>query len=252
MPLHLLDGRLHFDDAARGVPAAAYVGRHVREQKILVDRVPDRPLGEGEPGADLTDRRIGVDQILEFRPQRRMRHRFVLPSVVAQAGNQLRFGSVWSDRAGNGILHPRHDDPAFDPGRTIVHRQNEAGVGEHFLDRALLGALGHAVVAGRLRLAVVVLPEGLHDLVVDVVDDVAANRRDAFGGVNVHVHRSFGMCVRGLAEDAGHEFNRAADFEVEEAQRILGVQAVDEVLDVGRRILRMHGGRRRNIRAPGD
>ena len=31
-----------------------------------------------------------------------------------------------------------------------------------------------------------------------------------------------------------------ADFEVEEAQRALGVQAVDEMLDVGRRILRMH------------
>ena len=48
------------------------------------------------------------------------------------------------------------------------------------------------------------------------------------------------MGVRRLAEDAGHEFDRAADLEVEKAQRALGVQAVDQVLDVGRRILRMH------------
>ena len=96
------------------------------------------------------------------------------------------------------------------------------------------------MVAGRLRLAVIVLAERLHDLVVDVVDDVAANRRHALGGVNVHVHRPFGMRARGLAEDAGHQFDRAADLEVEEAQRALGVQAVDQMLDVGRRILRMH------------
>ena len=65
----------HFRDAARGVPAAAHVGRHVGEQKIVVDRMPDRTLGEGEPGPDLTDRRIRIDQVLEFRPQGRMRHR---------------------------------------------------------------------------------------------------------------------------------------------------------------------------------
>ena len=95
------------------------------------------------------------------------------------------------------------------------------------------------MVAGGLRLAVIVLAERLHDLVVDVVDDVAANRRHALGGVNVDVHRPFGMRARRLAEDAGHQFDRAADLEVEKAQRILGVQAVDQMLDVGRGILRM-------------
>ena len=66
----------HFRDAPRRVPAAAHVGRHVREQKIVVDRMPDRTLGEGEPGSDLTDRRVRIDQFLEFRPQGRMRHRW--------------------------------------------------------------------------------------------------------------------------------------------------------------------------------
>ena len=58
--------------------------------------------------------------------------------------------------------------------------------------------------------------------------------------MNVDVHRPFGVRARGLAEDAGHQFDRTADFEVEEAQRALGVQTVDQVFDVGRRILRMH------------
>ena len=65
----------HLGDAAPGVPAAAHVGRHVREEKIVVEGMPDRPLGEGEPGPDLTNRRIRVDQLLEFRPERRMGHR---------------------------------------------------------------------------------------------------------------------------------------------------------------------------------
>ena len=52
--------------AAALVPAAAHVGRHVGEQQIVIDRVPDRPFGEGEAGAELADRRIDVDQMLEF------------------------------------------------------------------------------------------------------------------------------------------------------------------------------------------
>ena len=64
----------HFRNASCGVPAAAHVGRHVREQKVVVDRMPDRTLGEGEPGSDLTDRRVRIDQFLEFRSQGRMRH----------------------------------------------------------------------------------------------------------------------------------------------------------------------------------
>jgi hypothetical protein len=121
-----------------------------------------------------------------------------------------------------------------------VRRRHEAGVGQHLLDRRLLGALGGAVVAGGLGLAVVVLAERPHNLIMDVVDDVAANRRHALGGVNVHVHRPFSARARGLAEDAGHQFDGTTDFEVEKAERAFGVQAVDQMLDVGRWILRMH------------
>ena len=82
---------LDLDDAARGVPATANVGGHVRKQQIVIDRMPDRPLGEGEAGAELADRRIGIDQGFEFGAQRGVGHgRSLRP---AQAGNQLRLGS---------------------------------------------------------------------------------------------------------------------------------------------------------------
>ena len=52
--------------AAALIPAPPHIGRHVREQQIVIDRVPDRPLGEGEAGADLADCGPGVDQLLEL------------------------------------------------------------------------------------------------------------------------------------------------------------------------------------------
>ena len=178
-----------------GVPAPAHVGGHVGEQQIMIDGMPDRPLGEGEPRAQLADRRIGVDQVLEFRPQRRMGHRSAL-LVVVQAGNQLR-------------LRQRSARSGREPGLAGVRRRRRlrswpggrapaagSGVVEQLLDRALLGPLGEAVVAGRLRLGVMGLAEGLDDLVVDIVDHVAADRRDALGGMDVDVHRALGMGVR--------------------------------------------------------
>ena len=84
------------------------------------------------------------------------------------------------------------------------------------------------------------LVEGRDDLVVDVVDHVAADGGDAIGRMNVDVHGAFGVGVGGIAIDARHQFNRTGQFEIEEAQRALGVEAVDQMLDVGRRILRMH------------
>ena len=49
------------------------------------------------------------------------------------------------------------------------------------------------------------------------------------------------VCAFGrLAIDARDQFDRAGDLEIEESQRALGVQPVDQVLDVGRRILRVH------------
>ena len=75
--------------AAPGIPAPADVARHVGEQEVVLQRVPDRPFGELEAGADLADRRELVDQVAELRPHHRVRHGRFLPD---QAGNQLRFG----------------------------------------------------------------------------------------------------------------------------------------------------------------
>ena len=60
-------GRLHhFAHAAARVVAASHVGRHVREQQILIDRMPDRPLGEREAAGQLLDRRVEIDQLREL------------------------------------------------------------------------------------------------------------------------------------------------------------------------------------------
>jgi hypothetical protein len=56
----------------------------------------------------------------------------------------------------------------------------------------------------------------------------------------MHVHRAFGVGVGRLEHDAGDELDGAGQLQVLEAQRILGVQPVDQVLDVGQGVLRMH------------
>ena len=70
----LVGGALDLGDAVFPIPAAAHVARHVREQEIMVERMPDRPLGECEPGPDLIDLRLEVDQVDEFRLQRLVAH----------------------------------------------------------------------------------------------------------------------------------------------------------------------------------
>ena len=89
---------LDLDDAALGIPSPAHIAGHIRKQQIVMDRMPDRPLREVKTGADLADRRVRVDQGFEFRAQRDMRHRSVLFS--AQAGNQLRWGRLWTTGPG--------------------------------------------------------------------------------------------------------------------------------------------------------
>ena len=64
----------HLAHAAARVPAPPHVGRHVGEQEIMIDRMPDRPFGEGEAGAELADRRIDVDQLLELGAHRAVGH----------------------------------------------------------------------------------------------------------------------------------------------------------------------------------
>ena len=54
------------------------------------------------------------------------------------------------------------------------------------------------------------------------------------------IHRALGVRIGGVTVDAGHQFDRARQLEIEETQRALGVQAVDQMLDVGGRVLRMH------------
>ena len=71
----LVGGALDLAHAAALVPAPAHVGRHVGEQQVVLDRVPDRPFGEGEAGADLADRGPGVDQLLELALDDDVRHR---------------------------------------------------------------------------------------------------------------------------------------------------------------------------------
>ena len=50
-------------DTAGGRPLAAHVAGHVAEQEVLVARVPDRALGEGETGAELLDLDVLVDEL---------------------------------------------------------------------------------------------------------------------------------------------------------------------------------------------
>jgi hypothetical protein len=129
---------------------------------------------------------------------------------------------------------------AFDLGRAVMDRQQIARAGEQLLDRGFLGALAGAVISGRARLGVVNLIVGRDDLVVEIIDHIAADGGDAVRGVNMDVHRALGMRVGGFTIDAWHQFNRTSDLEIEEAQRALGMQAVDEMLDVWRGILRVH------------
>ena len=73
------------DHAAVRIPAAAHVAGHVRKQQEMIDRMPDRPLGEDAVRRHLDGRRVELDQLLELRPQRRMAHRFrFLPMTTTQ------------------------------------------------------------------------------------------------------------------------------------------------------------------------
>jgi hypothetical protein len=69
-----LVGGAHDLAHALAVPAAADVARHVGEQQVMIDRVPQRAFGEVEPGAQLEDGGVFVDQVPEGRVQCFMRH----------------------------------------------------------------------------------------------------------------------------------------------------------------------------------
>ena len=110
----------HLRDAALGVPTPPDVGRHVGEQKEMLDGVPDRPLGEGEARAELADRRVGVDQGLEFRLENGMGHRrssfMELRAPLWARARPRRFGwrelsRTWRyapDAVGDRVYNPAH------------------------------------------------------------------------------------------------------------------------------------------------
>ncbi len=54
----------------------------------MIGRMPDRPFGEGEAGAELADRRVDVDQLLELGAQRGVGH--VNPSHVIPGPSEAR------------------------------------------------------------------------------------------------------------------------------------------------------------------
>ena len=86
MPLHLFDGRLTSLTPPRASQRRRTSAGMSENMQVMLDRMPDRPLGEGEARADLADRRVDVDQRLELGSQSRMGH----DGASNQAGNQLR------------------------------------------------------------------------------------------------------------------------------------------------------------------
>ena len=90
----------HLRHAAFRVPAPTHVGGHVRKQEIVVDGMPDRPFGEGEAGGELAHRRLGVDQVGEFRLQRRVYHR--TGSLFSHGGGKPK--GAWSSGRRAGLI----------------------------------------------------------------------------------------------------------------------------------------------------
>ncbi len=117
---------LGLDDATLGIPSPAHIAGHIREQQIVMDRMPDRPLREVKTGAYLADRRVRVDQGFEFRAQRDMRHRSVLSAFrpgtsCAGAGSGPR-GQVPDRAAGRPPCRPRSWPGGRGPGADSANR----------------------------------------------------------------------------------------------------------------------------------
>jgi hypothetical protein len=78
-----LVGRAHDLADAATIMATAHIGRHVREQQILVSWMPDRTFSEREPGSCLHDRDIGIDQRLEGWIKNLMGHGWLLSCAAS-------------------------------------------------------------------------------------------------------------------------------------------------------------------------
>src|SRR4051812_27928641 len=146
--------------------------------------------------------------------------------------------------AGHAVEGPPDHAAALDYCRPVVRGQDEARVLDSPADGRLLLALAAGVVAGDGRIELHALQMRRHQLELDVVDHVTADDREALVRVDEHVHGTFCMPAGVLAADTGDDLLRIDVLEVEQAKRgTLVVQAVDEVLDVGRRVLLTHQAR---------
>src|SRR5438105_5627177 len=103
------------------------------------------------------------------------------------------------------VLQTCHDTARLDTRRVVVNRQDER-VLERLLDGTLLLTLRRRVVTRRLWLEFENLVDGLDDLVLNVVDDVAADAGCPLGGLDENIHRFLGMAARRLAADAWSDF----------------------------------------------
>src|SRR5271166_5470287 len=103
----LVGGSADFRDAARRVPSPPDVARHVGEQQIALERMPDGALGELEPGRDPLDRRVEVDQVREARADGDMCHgRRLTLSPPARAASRR-----WSARGTSRARRPLRRRP---------------------------------------------------------------------------------------------------------------------------------------------
>jgi hypothetical protein len=74
-------------------------------------------------------------------------------------------------RARDGVAdESRHHATVLDAGGVVVDRQHERAAVQRLLDRGTLVSFRRPLVARRLRLAIVHLPDGIDDLVLDVVE----------------------------------------------------------------------------------
>ena len=136
-PVGLVGGPHDLGDAVCLAPAPAHVAGHVAEQQELARGVPDRPLGEGEPGAEPLDLRVLVDELAQ-RVGLHDRHPSPLPSVKS------------------GILMARRRAPAFRDAAQAAVRVDV--VGSVVVGVGLLVEEGGEIVVSGLHLGILTVP----------------------------------------------------------------------------------------------
>ncbi len=108
--------RAHHLGDARAIPAAAHIAGHVREQQVMLPRMPDRAFREFEARADLPDRSPEIHEFGKGRVQRDMRchgapsarsGRDVRPGTSCASARSARAGRAPPCRAGPPPARPR-------------------------------------------------------------------------------------------------------------------------------------------------